>query len=143
MNRQLRTSVFLMAFTFVFAGCVSAEKNAREIKELGPPLLRLTSAVHGVAERPVLYGLPPGGSGEDCLRLGTKDDPSLRDPFKGLLVKVKCENKNAIVLICDSEGKTALFEDAGCTTKIDYRQEDSNSVRACDFFIQPESVCPK
>jgi hypothetical protein len=124
MDRQLKVSTFFVTFIFIFSGCAFGGKTARDFEELGPPLLRLTSAVHGVAERPDVYGFQPGGSGEECIRLGIEDDPSLLAPFKGLVVKAKCENKNAIVLVCDSEGKMALFEDAGCTTEIDYRAEE-------------------
>lgn len=140
MNRQLRTSTFLITFIFILSGCAFAGKSPREVKELGPPLLRLTSAVQGVAERPGVYGFADGGSGEDCLRLGIEDDPSLRDPFNSFVVKVKCENKNALVLICD--GNTVLFEDAGCTKEIDYPKGDE-SARACDFHIDPAVVCPR
>ena len=140
MYGQLRISAFLIASIFIFSGCVFVGKNALAVSELGPPLLRLTSAVQGVAERPSVYGFPVGGSGEDCLRLGTEDDPSLRDPFRGLDVTAKCENKIAIVLICD--GNTALFEDVGCTEWIDYPKGDE-SLRACGFHIDPAAVCPR
>jgi hypothetical protein len=135
----MRTSTLFISFIFIFSGCAFGGKTSHDIEELGPPLLRLTSAVHGVAERPDVYGFKPGGSGEECIRLGIEDDPSLLVPFKGLVVKAKCENKNAVVLVCDPEGKKALFEDVGCTSKIDYRAEET--ARDCDFFIQVEAVC--
>jgi len=139
MNHQLRTNTFIMALIFIFSCCAFAGGGARAGEELGPPLLRLTSAVDGVCERPDVYGFPLGGSGEELIRLGVEDDPSLLVPFKGLVVKAKCENKHAIVLVCDPEGKMTLMEDAGCTIKIDYRAEEPE--RACEFSIQSEAVC--
>lgn len=141
MNGIRRISAILIASILVFSGCVFAGKNKWEIGELGPPLLRLTSAVQGVAARPDLYGLQEGESGEDCLRLGIEDDPSLLDPFEGLSIKVKCENYEAIVLLCD--GNTALFEDLGCTEGIDYPKGNSIVRASCDFHIDPVVACPK
>lgn len=123
---------------FLLSGCAYFG-GGRDIDTLGPPLLRLTSAIHGVAERPDVYGFPPGGSGEECIRLGVEDDPSLLIPFKGFVVKAKCENKYAILLVCDSEGIKTLMEDAGCTTLLDYRAE--KPVRPCDFSAQVEEAC--
>jgi len=108
-------------------------------QELGPSLLRLTSAVDGVCERPAVYGFPVGGSGKELIRLAVEDDPSVPVSFEGLVVKAKCENNHAIVLVCDSEGKMTLMEDSGCTIKIDYRTE--KPARACEFSIQVEAVC--
>jgi NADPH-dependent curcumin reductase CurA len=68
-----------------------------------------------------------------------EDDPSLLVPFEGLVVKAKCKNNHAIVLVCDSDGKMTLMEDVGCTIKIDYKAEES--ARACKFSIQVEAAC--
>jgi hypothetical protein len=116
--------------------------DVSKFKELGPSLLRLTSAVEGVAERPEVYGFKRGESGEKCIHFGVEDDPSLLTPFEGFLVKAKCETKHAIVLICDAEGKKALFEDAGCTTYVDWPVDNTvRPSRECDFSIQLEAVC--
>lgn len=139
MNRKLRTSAFLITFILVLSGCVFGGKSSTNVAELGPSLLRLTSAVQGVARRPAVYGFQSGGSGEECIHLGVQDDPSLLTPFEGYVVKAKCENKNAIVLVCDPTGKQTLFEDAGCTPGIDYSA--GNPSRACEFLIQPDTFC--
>lgn len=123
---------------FLLSGCAYLG-GGRDVDTLGPPLLRLTSAVHGVAERPDVYGFPSGGSGEECIRLGVEDDPSLLTPFAGLVVKAKCENKHAILLVCDAEGRKVLMEDAGCTKMVDYRAEMPD--RPCDFSAQVEETC--
>jgi hypothetical protein len=60
-------------------------------------------------------------------------------PFEGFVVKAKCENNYAVVLVCDSEGEKALLEDAGCTPKIDYRVIEPE--RACTFSTAVENVC--
>lgn len=139
MNHQLRINTFIIALIFIFSGCAFSGGGAHATQELGPPLLRLTSAVDGVCERRDVYGFPLGGSGEELIRLAVGDDPSLLIPFKGLIYKAKCENNHAIVLVCDSEGKKTLMEDAGCTIKIDYRAEEPG--RACEFSVQVDTVC--
>jgi len=139
MNHQSRINAFIIAVIFFFSGCVLAGGGAHAAKELGPPLLRLTSAIDGVCERPDVYGFSLGGSEEELIRLAVGDDPSLSVPFEGLVVKAKCDKNHAIVLVCDSEGKMTLMEDAGCTVKIDYRAE--KPARACGFSIQVEAVC--
>lgn len=139
MNHRLRINTFIIALIFIFSGCAFGGGGAHAAKELGLPLLRLTSAVDGVCERPDVYGFALGGSGEELIRLAVGDDPSLLVPFGGLVVKAKCEKNHSIVLVCDSEGKMTLMEDAGCTIKIDYRAEEP--ARACEFSIQAEAVC--
>lgn len=138
MNSKLTKNILLGTIIFLLSGC-AYWGGGPEIDTLGPPLLRLTSAVHGVAERPDIYGFPSGGSGEECMRLGVEDDPSLLVPFAGLVVKAKCENKHAILLVCDADGSKVLMEDAGCTTMLDYRAE--MPVRPCDFSAQIEEAC--
>jgi hypothetical protein len=139
MNHQLRINTLIVALIFIFSGCAFGGGGVHAAQELGPPLLRLTSAVEGVCERPDVYGFPLGGSGEELIRLAVGDDPSLLVPFDGLVVKAKCEKNHGIVLVCDSEGKMTLMEDAGCTIKIDHRAEEP--VRACEFSIHIEAVC--
>jgi hypothetical protein len=139
MKLQIKTTVFCIALIFALSGCAHCG-DLRDIEELGPPLLRLTSAVQGVAERPDVYGFKPGDSGDECLRLGLEDDTSLKLPFDGYVVKVHCADGNASVLICDSEGNQALLEDVGCTSRtVDYR--DNNQSRACIFEIKVDEVC--
>lgn len=131
-NIMFGTMIFLLSGCAYFGG-------GRDFDTLGPPLLRLTSAVQGVAERPDSYGFGPGGSGEECIRLGVEDDPNLLVPFAGLVVKAKCENKQAILLVCDADGSKVLMEDVGCTKMLDYRAE--MPVRPCDFSAQLEETC--
>jgi len=139
MRFNLKTKILLIFLVAILAGCTHC-RGLRDPEELGPPLLRLTSAVQGVAERPDVYGLKPGASGEECLNLGLEDDPSLIAPFEGYTVKIKCESGNAEVLVCDPGGKKALFEDVGCTSgAVDYRADNAN--RECDFLISVGDVC--
>jgi hypothetical protein len=135
----LRSASTFVVLLLLSSGCAFSDGVAAD-KELGPAMLRLTSAVQGVAERPEDYGFLPGGTGEECLRLAVEDDPSLLVPFEKYNVKAKCENLQAVVLLCDSRERNALLEDAGCTAKLDFRAEGES--RACGYSLDTAQVCP-
>jgi len=138
MINYLRVSSALIITLLSLTGCCHHCSTVAD-KELGPAMLRLTSAVQGVAERPDDYGFSPNGSGEDCIRLGTKDDPGLLTPFEGYVLRAKCDNLQAVVLLCNAGGHLALMEDAGCTAKLDSRADGVQ--RACDFSLDVAHVC--
>lgn len=138
MNNFLRSALIFVVLLLLSSGCAFSGVVAD--KALGPAMLRLTSAVQGVAERPEDYGFSPGATGEECLRLAVEDDPGLLVPFEKYNVKAKCENLQAVVLLCDSQERNALMEDAGCTAKLDFRTAGES--RACEFSLDTVQVCP-
>lgn len=138
MNAFLRTASVIVVFLLFSSGCAFSGGVVAD-KELGPAMLRLASAVQGVAERPEDYGFPLGGTGEECIRLAVEDDPSLLAPFEDYALKAKCEDLQGIVLLCDSQERNALMEDAGCTARLDFRAEGVS--RTCEFSMDAAQVC--
>ncbi|WP_020678084.1 hypothetical protein [Geopsychrobacter electrodiphilus] len=137
MKYYLRVTSIFVAILLFFSGC--AYSGGVASKEFGPAMLRLSSAVQGVAERPEDYGFTPGGTGEECIHLAVEDDPGLLTPFEGYILKAKCESLQAVVLLCDSQGRNVLMEDAGCTAQLDSRAE--GILRACSFSLETTQVC--
>ena len=118
-------NVLLSLSLLILSGCASS------YEELGPPTLRLSSAVQGVCEKPNVYGFPENGNSSVLLKLATEDDPSLLDPFADVAVKSKCLNQDSVLMICDKDGYVKLFEDFGCTTAVDIKDFDSEE--PCEF----------
>ena len=139
MKFPVRAFLLLAVFLVYGSGCSLCGHGQADVEELGPPLLRLTSAVQGVAERPEVYGFTPNAGGEACINLAVEDDPGLLVPFEDYVLKAKCENQQGVVLVCNSAGDRALLEDAGCTTRLDFRGDGAS--RACDFNLDVNSLC--
>lgn len=110
-----------------------------EMLRLASSLTKLSRAV----EFTVRYRQPPNDlSDEALIALATRDDPTLRTPFAGLLVHVLKEDRHAVVLVCSADGSRALLEDAGCTAKLDRRSWQEVPPLTCEFTLQVAKVCP-
>ena len=131
--------VIIIALTFAVGGCGKKDKPDKKVMyKLASSLTKLAAAV----ESTVRYKKPPAGiSDKDLLKLATKHDPKLFEPFKNYTVKVSQKNKHALVLVCTKNGKRGLLEDAGCSDAMDKHLWESTS--SCKFSLDIDKVCKK
>jgi len=66
-------------------------------------------------------------------------DPNLLKPYEGLVVRGTADG---IILVCTSDGKRGLFEDAECSDKVD-KLIWSDIDAPCQFSLKTETVCPE
>lgn len=118
------------------AGCRSAAYREKEsVMPLGSRLTKVTMAV----ESAVQYKHPPAEArDEELLKIATAHDPSLLEPFKNHRLRAENRGGRGIVLLCTKDGK-ALFEDVGCTAKMDKHQWESPV--GCEFTLDVSEVC--
>jgi hypothetical protein len=124
---------------FLSIGCThSIAGNTEDMLTLGSALTKLSSAV----ESTVRYKNPPAGiSDSELLVLATSHDPRILKPFSDYTLRVLNQNSHAIVLVCTKDGKYALLEDAGCSTKLDRHWWQEQPDKACDFSLDIASIC--
>jgi hypothetical protein len=53
---------------------------------------------------------------QELVRRATAYDPRLLEPYAGLVVRGTVDG---VILVCEGDGKTGLFEDAECTDMVD------------------------
>ncbi|QTA86113.1 hypothetical protein [Desulfonema magnum] len=131
--------VVLALMLAVSIGCGKKDKPDKKVmNKLASSLTKLASAV----ESTVRYKKPPKGiSDQELLKLATKHDPRLLEPFKEYTVKVSQKNRHAIVLVCTKDGKRGLLEDAGCSGPMDKHLWETSS--SCKFTLTVDDVCKK
>lgn len=122
----------------MFLSCFAHQAFAEDIMELSSALTKLSAAV----ESTVRYKNPPENlTDEELLVLSSKHDPELLRPFTEYLVRVKTQDKHAIVLVCSKDGKIGLLEDAGCSAKMDNHLWKAEPPKACVFTLSVSSAC--
>jgi hypothetical protein len=130
-----KTLSFALAMTLL-VGCRSASyRQAEEIMPLGSRLTKVTMAV----ESTVQYKSPPAEARDDELvRLATAHDPTLLTPFVDYRIRAESRSGHGIVLLCAKDGR-ALFEDVGCTAKLDKHHWESGA--PCEFTLNVDEAC--
>lgn len=104
---------------------------------LASALTKLSSTVDAT----VRYENPDKNlSDEELLKFSTKDDSSLRAPFRDYKVKDTNENRHAIVLICTQDETKALLEDVACTGEMDKHHWQLEEGKPCSFTLST-SIC--
>jgi hypothetical protein len=74
---------------------------------------------------------------QELVQRATAFDPNLLKPYEGLVVRGTADG---IILVCTSDGKRGLFEDAECSDKVDKLiYTDINA--PCEFTLKSETVC--
>jgi len=134
------TKFLLIAHFLIFTtGCTCCIANDTEDKfTLASALTKLTAAV----EATVRYeNIPPGISDVELLKLSTKDDPRLIEPFSGYLMKTLVQDRHAAVLVCNETGNSAILEDAGCTSIMDKNHWKDTAGAPCAFSIKLAEIC--
>jgi hypothetical protein len=140
MKRDIVVQGFALCFVLLAsAGCtVSRAAEAEKMYVLGSALTKLSASV----EATIRYEYPPEGIGDkELLALSTKHDPGLMEPFVDYILRVSQQDRHAVVLVCDKEGKVGLLEDAGCSSEMDKHLWKETPPRPCEFTITVRDVC--
>ncbi len=131
--------IIFIALVIGVGGCGKKDKiDEKEMYSLASSLTKLAKSV----ESTVRYKKPPKGiSDQELLKLATKHDPKLLDPFGNYTLKVFSQDRHGIVLVCTKDGKKGLLEDAGCSAKMDKHLWQSSA--SCKFTLKVGDVCKK
>jgi hypothetical protein len=78
--------------------------------------------------------------GMDFLKQATAHDPGLLSPFDGYRLAVRREETHVGLLVCDSEGKLAYFEDAGCTATVE-KNYSAGDLPPCKAVLNLAETC--
>jgi len=114
----------------------TAEEKKMNI--LGYALTKLSASV----EATVRYENPPKGlSDMELLILSTSHDPGLMAPFADYTLRVSRQDRDAVVLVCDKDGKYGLLEDAGCSGRMDKHLWKETPPKPCEFTVDTRKVC--
>lgn len=122
-------------------GCMHCSTNEGEtMRPLASALTHLSPQVEAV----VRYGTPPtNATDEELLKLATKSDPGFLDSFKGYKLRVHSQDRHAIVLLCNEDGKRGLLEDLGCTAVLDRNLWKEDAAMPCEFTLSIGLGCGK
>lgn len=131
--------IFLFLVLPITTGCVITADADESMYELGAALTKLSNSVEAAAR----YKSGSAGlTDEALLQYATQHDPGLLAPFEGYRLGARIENRHAAVLVCTSDGRQALLEDAGCTARLD-RHLWEHGAQACRFTLHLDQVCSR
>ena len=134
---RARTIAIALALV-VSAGCLRRSVRDERLYELGPPLTKLTAVVDAAVRD---EGAPENLSEEELLGRATAHDRTLLDPFKGYRLRVARDGLDSAVLVCTSDGRVALLEDAGCTNPLDSELWTRPKPVPCEFTLPLRELC--
>lgn len=135
----LRRLLVWVALSATVIGCTTTP-DPNQMNRLASALTKLSAAV----DANVRYDdIPPHTTSDAILSKSTADDPDLLTPFKGYRLQVFRDGMSTLVLVCDSNEKTALLEDAGCTAKMDSHRWSATTNTSCQPSLDLKAVCPK
>lgn len=139
--KNLVITLAVLMTTLSVSGCIHCRSNKSEtIRPLASAMQHLSPQVENV----VRYGMPPANAtDEELLKLATKSDPGLLDSFMGYKLRVLSQDRHAIVLLCDAEGKRGWLEDLGCTGLLDRNLWKEDATMLCEFSLSVELGCQK
>ena len=121
------------------ASCLSTHiDDEKQFYRLATGISKLSKAVEAV----VAFDSPPiETTGPELLVLATEHDPSLLAPFSEYSLHVFRQGDHATVLVCTSDGRYALLEDAGCSAALDRHAWKYKPLAQCRPAIDLERVC--
>lgn len=139
--KNLAVTLAVLMTTMFLTGCVHCRSNEGEtMRPLASALTKLSPQVENV----VRYETPPANATDEVLlKLATKGDPGLLDSFKGYKLRIHSQDRHAIVLLCNEDGKLGLLEDLGCTGTMDRSLWKEDAIMPCKFTLSVEFGCVK
>ena len=127
----------VLAFV-VAAGCMRRSVRDERMYELGPPLTKVSAVVDAAVRD---EGAPDSLSEEELLARATAHDRTLVAPFKSYRLRVARDGLDSAVLVCTSDGRVALLEDAGCTNPLDSELWTRPKPVPCEFTLPLRELC--
>lgn len=137
--RHILQMVTLCFITSIIIGCtICIADDSEDMLVLSSALTKLSATV----ESTVRYKNPPAGiTDADLLILSTQHDPRILEPFSEYTVRVLNQDRHAVVLVCNKEGKYALLEDVGCSPELDKHLWKGQTPVPCAFSLSPSTIC--
>ncbi|MBA3005303.1 MAG: hypothetical protein KJ900_05160 [Proteobacteria bacterium] len=131
--------VGILLVSLTVSGCMFFRTDeSKSLRPLGSALTKLSSEMESL----VRYQNPPAdATDEELLRLATKNDPGFLDTFHGYKIRVRSQDRHAILLLCSADGKQGLQEDLGCTPSLDRNLSKEDAAMPCDFSLSVELGC--
>jgi len=147
--RRISASAFYLTFALTFlalviSGCqtmaLSVGPKKVDLSGLEPHVARMSAFIDGqIRGGGAIKADWPARRTLEYIR---EAKPDLMAPFLEYAMTVAMRGKNSSVLICSADGKHALFEDAGCSTRLDAPMWRSPSAQPCRFVLDLRATCP-
>lgn len=123
-------------------GCaICGQPKSEAIYQRAAELSRVTSILEACLQDP--SGPPPGLANRELVAscLNRADSSDLLINFQGDVMLTKTWQGHAVLLVCDPRGRTALWEDAGCTSRFEVHHWQAQQGQPCAFTLDPAVVC--
>lgn len=135
--KKLLFSIGLALLTSSCASYQTARQEQRYYAQAST-LTKLSAAV----EVTVRYKNPsPLLRDDELVKLAATENPALLTSLAEYAIRVRRDEGHAVLLVCDTKGHEAIFEDAGCTAKLDLHHWKERPRRACEFTLTAQAVC--
>jgi hypothetical protein len=131
----MKHALLLIGSALIVSLCVASPNKAfdEDMLTLKPAVAKLTATIQSKVND---ENFDANITDEELLKLATKEDKSLIDPFYDYYsIKISREKKHAIVMICTKDERYALFEDLGCTDEVDMEYRTFKRAYPCDFQL--------
>jgi hypothetical protein len=132
---KIRYTLLFISITLMISFCAASPNKAfdEDMRLLEPAVAKLTAAIQRTLSD---KNFDANITDEELLRLSTKEDESLINPFYDhYSIKISREKKHAIVMICTKDEKYVWFEDLGCTDEVDMEYWTFKRAYPCDFQL--------
>lgn len=134
----MRACLFPAAAVILLAGCMPEfHRKETSLMPLASSLTKLTAAVESTVA--FKKNAPAGARDQELVRVATAHDASLIEPFAQHTLRAEERDGHAVVLLCSKDGAKALFEDVGCTAKVDKHHWETST--PCEFTIAVQDAC--
>ncbi len=119
----------------LLAGCAHRQYTTEEMQPLGPVVSHFSQAVDAAAQDD-----PTGRLTGDQLRDAVKGRKEFQRlaPYRVLVMR---QDRDTAVLVCTADGTRALFEDAGCTGKMERNRWQEAVPQPCQFTLDLAATC--
>lgn len=133
--------IMLLVVIICASACASTqeEKVSEEMYQRASALTKLSASMEAFMR----YGNPLARATEaELLAEGTAHDRALLTNLGDYRIRVRSDDRHAMVLLCSKDGTRALLEDAGCTGNLDVHHWNKPPI-TCEFTLAAASACRK
>lgn len=130
-----------LALALLLAGCGTVlADDASRLEQMGSHLILVLPAVEEeICGDPASANLPESA----LVSLTRKRLGNRLDAFAGHVLRVRCQQGLATMLVCSPDGSRALLQDAGCSLRLDEKTWKQRPDSPCEFTLDLATICPK
>ncbi len=133
MRRARPSSAVVAVVVAATVSCVRVpDQKTASMEQLGSQLTYLTASLRAAALDGSLDRPMPD---REAVIVATRHDPQVARPFDSYVVRIARAGRHVIVIVCASDGQTALLEDASCTPGLDARRWEAAPQSPCEFSL--------